>query len=151
MAIDRITRKLLAGSALLLGLSGASFAQQMVSIKGEDVNMRARPSPAAEVLWQLGDGYPLKVVGRKGGWVQVVDFQNDKGWVARRFTSTTPHSVVKAPTANLRAGPGTGYRVLRQAEYGEVFRVLAKRNSWVRVQAEDARKGWISRRLLWGF
>jgi len=150
MATHRFVTNLLVGSALLLGLAAASSAQQRVSIKGEAVNMRAEPSLRGEVLWQLGTGYPLKVLERKGSWLRVADFENDKGWVARRFTSTTPHTVVKSPRANLRAGPGTGYRVLRSAEYGEVFRVLAKRESWVRVQADDSTKGWIARRLLWG-
>ena len=41
--------------------------------------------------------------------------------------------------------------MLRQAEYGEIFSVLAKRKAWVRVKDDDARTGWIARRLLWGF
>lgn len=146
-------RKSLLGIALVAGLVGASLgsaaAQQLVSIKGEKVNMRA--APGGEVLWQLGSGYPLKVLQRRGSWLHVVDFEDDKGWVARRLTSSRPHYVVKSTTANIRSGPGTRYRVLGQASYGEVFKVLEKRQSWVRVQGEDRRKGWIARRLLWGW
>ena len=150
IAMRRVLRKLLVGSVLLLGLHQAASAQQLVSIKGEKVNMRAEPTLAGEVLFQLGKGYPLRVIERKGSWFHVVDFENDKGWVARQLTSKTPHTVVKASRANVRSGPGKGYRVLRQAEYGEVFRVLAKRNAWVRVKGEDSRTGWIAGRLLWG-
>jgi SH3-like domain-containing protein len=150
MTLHNVTCKLLAAGALVLGLSGAATAQQFVSIRGEDVNMRSAPSLASKVLWQLGRGYPLKVIGRKGNWFQIEDFENDRGWVARRLTSTKLHSVVKAPRVNVRAGPGTNHRVLRQAEYGDVFRVLSRRKAWVRVQGDDDRTGWIARRLLWG-
>jgi SH3-like domain-containing protein len=148
MTLVRITRNLFAGGALLAGLMATAGAQ-MVSIKGHTVNMRA--APAGQVQWQLGRGYPLKVVERKGDWLHVVDFENDRGWVARRLTSRTPHTIVKSSSANVRSGPGTNYRVLRRAEYGDVFRILEKRKSWMRVQDDDARTGWIARRLLWGF
>jgi uncharacterized protein YgiM (DUF1202 family) len=150
MTLHRAFREWMVGAALLLGIAASSSAQ-MVSVEGNTVNMRTAPSLSSEVLWQLGAGYPLKVLERKGRWVHVVDFENDRGWVSRRFVGTTPHLVVKSAVANLRSGPGTGYRVVRRAEYGEVFRVLASRKSWVRVQGHDETKGWIARRLLWGF
>jgi len=147
MTLVRITRNLFAGGALLAGLVAAAGAQ-IVSIKGDTVNMRS--APAGEVQWQLGRGYPLKVVERKGDWLRVVDFENDQGWVAQRFTSRAPHAIVKAPVANLRSGPGTKHRIVHRAEYGDVFRVLEKRKSWLRVQDEGNRTGWVARRLLWG-
>jgi len=149
MTLARITRNLFAGGALFAGLLASSGAQ-MVSIKGNTVNMRAEPTLAGDVQYQLGRGYPLKVVERKGDWLRVVDFENDAGWVAKRFTSRTPHAIVAAPVANLRSGPGMNHRVVHRAEYGDVFRILEKRKSWMRVQGDDDAIGWIARRLLWG-
>lgn len=137
-------------AALAVASVGTAGSRERVSVDGENVNMRAGPSKRAKVLWRLGSGYPLKVLERKGSWLRVVDFENDKGWVARSLTSRTPHAIVKSPRANLRAGPGTRYRVLGKASYGDVFEVLEKRKSWVQVQDEDDRKAWIARRLLWG-
>lgn len=137
-------------AALAIASVGSASSRELVSVDADNVNMRAGPSKRAEVLWQLGSGYPLEVLQRKGRWLRVVDFENDKGWVARSLTSTTPHTIVKSRKANLRAGPGTRHRVLGQASYGDVFEVLDKRKSWVQVQGEDDRKGWIARRLLWG-
>lgn len=137
-------------AALAVASVGSAGSRELVSVDGENVNMRAGPSKRSEVLWRLGSGYPLKVLKRKGGWLRVIDFENDKGWVARSLTSSTPHAIVKSPRANLRAGPGTRYRVLGKASYGDVFEVLEKRKSWVQVQGEDDRKAWIARRLLWG-
>lgn len=147
MTMFQFMRIWILGASLLPGLAGASTAG--VSVEGESVNMRTSPSMAGKVLWQLGAGYPLKVVGRKGEWVHVLDFENDRGWVFRRFIGTMPHAIVKSPHANLRSGAGLGYRLVSRAEYGEVFRVLGERRSWVRVQGDGSKKGWIARKLLW--
>ena len=146
-----LNRLVFSAAALLTAAVAPAHAQKLVSINAETVNMRAAPSPRGEVLWKLGSGYPLKIVDRKGSWLQVVDFEGDRGWVASRLTSSTPYYIVKAPRANLRAGPGTGYRIVGAAVYGETFRVLDKRKAWVRVKGEGQRKGWIARGLLWGW
>jgi uncharacterized protein YraI len=59
--------------AITLGLTALApaLAQNMVSIKGSGVNMRASPSPQADVLWELEKGYHLKVIKRQGNWLQV--------------------------------------------------------------------------------
>lgn len=138
---------------LLAGLFAvpAAQAQQLVSIKGSTVNMRAGPGTQTEVLWELSRGYPLKVVGRKGNWLQVRDFENDRGWVARSLVTHTPHHIVKARVANVRKAPGTGHPVIGKVEYGEVLRTRAKRAGWVRVERDNGQVGWVSKGLLWGW
>lgn len=144
----------LAGLLLGLGLASApavAQAQSMVSIAGSSVNMRAGPGTSNEVLWTLGRSYPLKVVSRQGRWLEVVDFENDRGWVARSLTGRVAHHIVKAPKANIRRGPGLQHRITGQAAYGELLRTREKRQDWVRIEREDGRTGWVARRLLWGW
>lgn len=137
---------------LLGSLAGAAAtAQDMVSVRGKTVNMRSGPGLKSQVLWELSKGYPLKVVRRQGRWLQVQDFENDRGWVARSLTGNTPHHVVKASKANIRRGPGTRHRVIGQAEYGELLRTREKRSDWVKVERQDGQTGWVARRLLWGW
>jgi Bacterial SH3 domain len=46
------------------------------------VNLRQAPSPSAEVIRVVGKGAKLRVVARKGRWVQVTDPANSaKGWI----------------------------------------------------------------------
>ena len=75
-------RFLIASSFCLVTLSSA-LAQSMVSVKGSTVNMRSGPGTHTVVLWALDQGYPLQVIQRKDGWLQVKDFEGDTGWVAR--------------------------------------------------------------------
>lgn len=144
-------RNLLIAFGLCMATLSSALAQSMVSISGSTVNMRAKPSLSSEVLWELKRGYPLRVVKRTGRWLQVRDFENDSGWVARSLTGRAPHHVVKSNTANVRSGPSTRHKVIGKAEYGETLRTLGRKGKWVNVQRSNGQKGWIAKGLLWGF
>jgi SH3-like domain-containing protein len=140
-------------SLLLLPLLAqqAAQAREMVSVNRPVVNMREGAGTQHDALWALNRGYPLEVTGRKGGWLKVRDFEGDSGWVHRPLVGKTPHHVVKARVANIRSGPTTGSRVIGKAEQGDVLRTLERRERWVKVQQEGGLKGWVARRLLWGW
>lgn len=126
-------------------------AQEMVSIAAAEANMRAGPGTNHAVNWSLLKGYPLKVIGHKGHWLKVQDFEQDVGWVYRSVTGSTPYHIIKVRLANLRARPSTSSRILEKIAYGDVVRTLEKRTDWVHVQRDSGVKGWIARRLLWGW
>jgi SH3-like domain-containing protein len=143
---------LLAAAAVLFGFAlAASHAQQMVSVSREEINMRSGPGTRFEALWTLIRGYPLRVIGHRGGWLRVRDFEGDQGWVFHPLTSRTPYHIVKAQVANLRARPSTRSRVLGRLSYGDILRTLGRRAGWVRVRQEDGTPGWVARSLLWGW
>ena len=147
----KTARHLIATASLRLLALGTAQAQSMVSVNGSTLNMREGPSTSSPVLWELKKGYPLKVEQRKGNWIQVSDFEGDRGWVARSLTGSTPHHIVKSRVANIRSGPGTQHRIVGKAEYGELLRTREKRAGWVRVEREEGVGGWIARQLLWGW
>lgn len=148
--VPTLRRLLITVGLSLATLSGAA-AQSMVSVKGSILNMRSGPSTNTEVLWELKKGYPLKVIKRQGRWLQVRDFEEDTGWVARSLTGNVGHYVVKSRIANVRKGPSTNTSIVGKAEYGELLRTREKKGKWVRVQREDGKTGWIAKSLLWGF
>jgi SH3-like domain-containing protein len=139
---------------LLAGLfltSPPAVAQQMVSVSSEEANMRAGPGMQHAVEWILFRGYPLKVIDKQGRWLKVVDFEKDSGWVYRPLTGRTPYHVVKVKVANLRSQATTASKILARLIYGDVLRTLTHKNGWVRVQRENGMRGWVARRLLWGW
>lgn len=146
-----VTRWITIASLALAYAQLPAHAAEMVSIKGSVVNMRSGPSTGSPVLWELERGYPLQVLQRKGSWLQVRDFENDKGWVTRALTGQVPHHIVKARTANLRSGPGTSYRIVGKAERYDLMRTRGVRQGWVHVESGNGIKGWIAKRLLWGW
>ena len=140
-------------AVLLAGAFGPTDAQsrQMVSVDRPEINMRTGPGTGHDSVWLLSRGYPLQVLERKGKWLQVKDFENDKGWVYRPLTDRTPHFVVKTKVANIRKGPSTRTRVVGKAEYGDVLRTLAHKGDWAKIRDADGLVGWVARRLLWGW
>jgi SH3-like domain-containing protein len=128
----------------------------MVSIKGEEINMRSGPGTNYSVLYKLGSGMPLEVIKRSDDWIQIVDFENETGWVHQTTVDQTPWVIVKAnknSTAqiNIRSGPGIENKIVGKAFYGVVFKKLNEKNQWVEVEHDKGVKGWIDRKLLWGY
>lgn len=139
-------------AASLVALPSVAQADSgMVSVDSRVLNMRSGPGAQHPTQWQLRRGYPLDVIERQGKWIKVRDFEKDTGWVARSLTGKIPYHVVKSNKANIRSGPGTRYRIVNKASYGQLLRTLDKRPSWVKVQLEDGSQGWVSRHLLWGW
>lgn len=129
----------------------AASAAEMVSVARPVINMRSGPGTAHEATWRLNQGYPLRVTGRKGAWLQVRDFEDDSGWVLARLTGKKPHFIVKGQDVNVRSGPGTRYKVVGKVQYGEVLTTIERRQGWARVRNADGLTGWVSRKLLWGW
>ncbi len=144
-------RHFVIAAGLCLATLTSAMAQSMVSVKGNTLNMRSGPGTNTQILWELKKGYPLEVVKRQNKWLQVRDFEGDSGWVFSSLTSSSPHHIVKRPTANVRSGPGTQHRIVGKAVYGEVVRTRENRGRWVRVERAGAPNGWIAKSLLWGW
>ena len=128
----------------------------MVSVAGEKVNLRKGPSTQYPVIWELGNGFPLRVVGSQGNWIKVKDFEGDVGWIFKKLVSRKPHLIVKTNRSskkriNVRSGPGTSYEVVGKAQYGVVFQTLKRGKGWVKVRHQSGLTGWVKRSLLWGW
>jgi SH3-like domain-containing protein len=129
---------------------------KMVSVAGENVNLRSGPGENYSVRWKYGSGFPLKELKQKGSWVMVEDFEGDSGWLHKSLVSRTGHMIVKVnkksnKKINIRSGPGTNYKVVGKAYYGVVFRTVKQQQGWAKVRHERGLEGWIKRSLLWGF
>lgn len=147
-----IRHLLVALATAALTLPVAAHAADYVSVRGATVNVREQPGTSAPVLWQLDRGYPLKIKQKKGQWLKVADFEATLGWIYAPLTSSTPHRIVTAPKANLRAGPSTHQRILATMQQNEILRTLGTRGGWVQVRrALNDQKGWVAKRLTWGW
>ena len=129
---------------------------EMLSVHGDNINIRSGPGKQYRVRWEYGDGFPLKILKKKGKWVQVKDFEGDSGWVYKKLLVDKPRMIVKAnrnqnKNINIRNGPGTKTKIIGKAYYGVVFTTVEQRSGWVKVRHESGLEGWIKRNLLWGY
>ncbi|MEF7617570.1 SH3 domain-containing protein [Aquincola sp. MAHUQ-54] len=143
-------RSILLSCAVALLVSPMAHAREMVSV-AKQVNMRSGAGTQHDALWLLEPGYPLQVVDRRGAWLRVRDFENDRGWVYRPLTNKVRHHVVKSKAANIRQRPSTRAPILGRAVYGEVLKTVERREGWVKVRQSGGTQGWVANRLLWGW
>ena len=146
---------LLLCSIILSTTPGTSLAE-MLSVKGDKVNLRSGPGKKYIVKWEYGDGVPLVVIKKKGKWFKVKDFEGDQGWVHKNLLVDKPRMIVKAnrnqnQSINIRKQPGTKGKIVGKAYYGVVFTTIKQRSGWVHVKHDTGLKGWIKRSLLWGY
>lgn len=152
MRLPVLFRPLLILSFIWAACGLPAYAQKMVSVRNLTVNLRANPDTNSPVIWKLSRGYPLQILDKQAGWLQVQDFEGDQGWIARHVTADTPHHVVKVNVAKLRKGPGTKYPVVGQVTYGELLRTVRRQGEWVAVRHPNGRgQAWVASRLVWGW
>lgn len=143
-------RQLCAGFILVFIASTLAHAQ-MVSVARPKINMREGPGRNYTILWELGEGYPLQVIDRRGTWLKVRDFENDSGWVLGKLVNKKPRMIVKKKQINIRSGPGVTHKIVGKASYGEVLSTMKHGKGWVRVKHDSGVVGWVRKDLVWGW
>ena len=146
---------LLLCSIIIITTPGISLAE-MLSVKGDKVNLRSGPGKKYIVKWEYGDGFPLVVIKKKGKWLKVKDFEGDQGWIHKNLLVDKPRMIVKVnrnqnQSINIRKQPGTKGKIVGKAYYGVVFTTLKQKSGWVHVKHDTGLQGWIKRSLLWGY
>jgi SH3-like domain-containing protein len=153
--LAKIKSTLFIASVLLLIFHTSSWAE-MRSTNSENVALRTGPGDKESVKWEYGNGFPVKVISKKGKWIKVQDFENDGGWIQSTDLNNEPHVIVKVNRGknkkiNIRSGPGPKFNVIGQAYYGVVFAKKGQNKEWIKVKHESGLEGWIEKSLVWGF
>lgn len=124
----------------------------------DHVNLRKGPGTSYGVVAQLGLGTQLQILQRQAGWAQVSTQRGTTGWVLDDYLGKGTSAVAPAPEgvaanviedgANLRAGPGTGYRSYGTLAADTQVVVLARQDEWYRVRSARGTIGWIATELI---
>lgn len=141
----------LTAALLFILFTATAVRAEMASVARQQVNLRSGPGTRYEVLWELGTGFPMKVIDHRGKWLHVRDFENDTGWIYKRLTNKTPTVIIKKERVNIRKGPSTRTPIVGTATYGSVFKLLTKSRGWVKIRHSDSLVGWIKNTLVWGW
>lgn len=140
--------------ALLLALAisalaGTTQAAEYVTVIKDGVNVRSAPSTSAEIHWEVFKNFPLKVITRKGDWVNTEDFEGDTGWIYGPLLQKKRQVIIRVKKANLRVGPGKNYEISASALYGVVFTPGRTDGEWLQVTHMDGTRAWVHKSLVW--
>lgn len=126
----------------------SAMAADYVCVNNDGVNLRSAPNINSSILYELPAGYPLKVLQKKGDWLKVSDFENDKGWIFSSLVSKSNYVIVKVKEGNVRSGPGKKYQKIGTVAREVILRRLKTKGKWVKVR-HPRLTGWIYKTLLW--
>jgi uncharacterized protein YraI len=132
------------------------------------LNVRAEPSTAGDVLGIIAANSPVQIVGRDpgGNWWQILyeTGADGKGWVTAQYVTTTGNpgvpvigggagsgagnSAVVIQQLNIRSGPGTSFNTLGILNANDVVSLSGRNRdgSWFQIAFPDGPdvKGWIN-------
>lgn len=152
MKHNRLKKKLsqvIVMTGAIVAMSAMSvLAAEFVSVVKDGVNMRSGPTTNTEILFQLPAGYPLKVLERKGKWLKVSDFENDKGWIFGSLVNTSSTAIVKVKECNVRSGPGTNFDKVGTLAREVIVKRVDRKGEWIKI-SHPKLTGWVYSKLLW--
>lgn len=134
-------------------LSAPSAEAKSAKLRAVEVpkaNFRAGPSTKADILFTATRYFPVQVLETKGDWVRVRDFEKEESWVAKRLLADVHTVAITVKKGNVRDEPSTKGEVADKVEYGEVFRVLARKGRWLKIATAKRTIGWVRDDLTWG-
>lgn len=113
-------------------------------VTGDNVNIRAKSSPNAEVVGQVISGDILDGFATSSEWFQVVLPSNISCWVAAEFVNNG----VARTRVNVRSGPGLNFSSLGLIHFGTVLEIREHKDPWLRIAPPSGISGWISSRFV---
>jgi SH3-like domain-containing protein len=150
---DMMLRILLSvlASVLVGCLAGASWAATK-SIGKDGVMVRSGPSLDHQVVFRASLGYPVEIKEKKGDWVLIRDWEGDTGWVFEPMISEIRTAVIRTEGANIRSAPSTDGDVRAKARKGEIFKILDRKDNWLKLgyYHDGVEVGWIRQDLVFG-
>ena len=144
---------------IAIGWSQPSVAETRYVYSPSDgyLNLRTGPGTRYDIIREMYNGERVRIVEYAGRWVRVVHESGARGWASSRYLvrrgAERPGGERYVYSANdgylnLRTGPGTRFRVIREMYNGEYVRILERSGSWVRVRHESGAVGWASAKYL---
>ncbi|HTI71944.1 MAG TPA: SH3 domain-containing protein [Candidatus Limnocylindria bacterium] len=138
-----------------LNVFAAPVAGLPAVTKSDKVNVRALPSRQSEVLGSLPKGQTVTILGTATNaapddatiWTKIALPEQVGVWVYGPLIDAKK-SVVRAKTANLRAGPGTNYSELGEVAQGESVTVVRKVDEWYQISAPPGSHAYVASNLL---
>ena len=125
---------------------------RFVSLRAEEVNMRAGPGVRYPVDWVYKrKNMPVEVIAEFGTWRKVRDIQGTQGWIHQSMLSSNRWVTITGPARTLRRKADSQAPAVARVEPGAMAQVLEcpDESGWCRLSA-GGYDGWLRRVEFWG-
>lgn len=134
----------------------------IVYVTGSGVNLRTGPGTTYDVIGSLARGTELKRTGTTNGWSRVL-YNGETCYISSALISTEAPEVTEDPApegeekntvvviakANIRTGPGTGYKSLGVLDVGTELECTGTSGKWT-IVTYNGEEGYIFNTLVAG-
>ena len=144
-----------------------SPAPLIAQVNTIQLNLRDGPGTEYVAITQLAVGTQLDLLAKTGAWLKVQTANGTSGWVYRPYLNVQAGVLERVAETedippidpallaaaaergiNLRTGPGTAYASLGTLEPGASLALLARYETWYKVQTASGANGWVASDLL---
>lgn len=124
-----------------------------VSAVDDKLNARVGPGSDYDTIIEYRKDFPVRVLNiAPNGWLMVMDYDHDRGWINPKMVKGKPRSViVRENKASIRKGVGIGQDLLCYADKGVTLQPLDEKNGWLHVRHANGQEGWIATRQVFGW
>lgn len=133
---------------LFILFSNAALAERL-SVSVSVANVHSGPGKNYDILWNVEKYHPLFILEKSDSWYHFRDFEGDEGWIYKSLLRKIPSIITNREKCNVRAGPGTGYKILFTVEKGIPFKIIKRKGDWIHIEHADGDRGWIHKSLVW--
>ena len=144
----QLLARMVLGTVFFFASTITAISAEYVSVAKDGVNLRSGPDTKYSVLYELPEGYPLKVLSKKGQWLKVSDFENDQGWVYSSLVSKNNTVIVIVKEGNVRSGPAVNNDKVGEVVREVLLQKVGRQGNWVQIKHPKL-KGWIHKKLIW--
>ncbi len=135
---------------LLTAAAPAEKTPRFVSLRADEVNLRAGPGERYPITWVYHrKGLPVEVTAEFDVWRKIRDAEGTIGWVQERMITGTRSVIVAGSLRTLRDAPDLNAPPVARAEAGVIAKLIECRGAWCRLETQGI-KGWLPRDEMWG-
>lgn len=160
----RLMKKLICALLLLSMLAVPAFGDQLGSVTGSYVFLRAGPGTSYAQIGGCAKGTNLVILASENGWFKV-SVNGLTGYISADYVTTDPSAFTTAPSVppqsteppadaqygtvtggivNIRAGAASFHARVGQAHKGDRVLVLALVDGWYKISTDNGQLGYIS-------
>jgi SH3-like domain-containing protein len=132
--------------AALTALAADPAGAVKVKVLKNNVNLRAKPVPTAEVVGQVSANDVLISKSMNNEWVEVMPPTNVDLWILGDYVKKDV--VQSRQKVNVRSGPSINFAIVGQLASGERVTPRGKMTEWIKIDPPETCSVWVSRPLV---
>ena len=142
---------------VLLAMAGAASLAWAAEFRStsEVAVLYDAPSSKSKPLFVIGRDTPLETIVSVEGWLKVRDVGGTVAWIDRKSVGDRRMLIVRAPVAEVLAGPADNAALVFKAEQNVLLELadtayVSTTPGWAKVRHRDGQVGFVRISQVWG-